>query len=135
MTVWTFFDYVELTGKNKIVEWLETLPPADQARIDNRLLLMVANRRWPEKWVSKYESSGSLYELRIKGKDVQYRPLGTYFGKLRYVILAGAIEKGGKIPLSDIDTAIDRQKRVEGNEKHAVPHQFEGESDLEEDAQ
>jgi hypothetical protein len=52
MAVWDFFDYAELTGKNKIAEWLSTLPPADQAKIDNRLLQMIAARQWPEKWVS-----------------------------------------------------------------------------------
>jgi hypothetical protein len=96
---------------------------------------MSASLRWPEKWVSKYESGGTLYEFRIKGTNVQYRPLGDYHGKRRYIILAGAIEKGDKIPTSDVNTAIERQKRVARNEKHAVPHKFEGESDMEEDAQ
>lgn len=133
MTVWTLFDYAELTGKNKIKEWLDGLPEADQARIDQRLLLMEAQRVWSEKWVSKYESAGNLFEFRIKGKNVQYRPLGSYFGKLRYIILAGAIEKGGKIPTSDVETALERHKRVKENKSHAVQHQFEGESDLAED--
>lgn len=132
MAVWAFFDYAELTGKNKIEEWLSALPAADQAKIDNRLLQMIAAIRWPEKWVSKYESAATLYEFRITGKNVQYRPLGTYYGKLRYIILAGAIEKGGSIPKSDVDTAIERHRRVKGNDKHAVSHQFDSESDLEE---
>jgi Phage derived protein Gp49-like (DUF891) len=133
MAVWEFFDYVELTGKNKISEWLSALPPADQARIDNRLLQMVSARYWPEKWVSTYESAGKLYEFRIKGTNVQYRPLGSYYGKLRYIILAGAIEKGGAIPKSDVDTANDRHGRVKGSDKHAVPHRFDSENDLEKD--
>ena len=112
-----------------------TLPPGDQARIDNRLLQMVAASRWPEKWVSKYQSMGTLYEFRIKGLNVQYRPLGSYHGKLRYIILAGAIEKDGKLSKSDVDTANDRHGRVKGNNKYAVPHQFDGEGDLEENAE
>ena len=135
MAVWDFFDYAELTGKNKIFEWLCALPPADQAKIDGRLLQMVALARWPEKWVSTYESSGNLLEFRIKGANVQYRPLGSYNGRRKYVILAGAIEKDGKIPRNDVDTANDRHGRVRENERHAVPHQFYSESDLEEDAE
>jgi hypothetical protein len=135
MPVWQFFDYAELTGRNKILDWLSKLPAADQARIDNRLLQMVATSRWPEKWVSKYESTGTLYEFRIKGNNVQYRPLGTYYGKLRYIILAGAIEQGGNIPKSDVDTANDRHGRVKRNNIHAIPHQFYSQGDLEEDAQ
>jgi Phage derived protein Gp49-like (DUF891) len=134
MAVWDFFDYAELTGKNKISEWLSTLPPADQAKIDNRLLQMIAARQWPEKWVSTYKSAGKLYEFRIKGTNVQYRPLGSYFGKLRYIVLVGAIEKGDSIPQADVDTANDRHGRVRGNEKHAVPHQFDSQVDMEEDA-
>jgi hypothetical protein len=126
MAVWQFFDYAELTGRNKISEWIAGLPPADQAKIDNRLLQMIGARQWPEKWVSKYHSTGKLFEFRIKGRDVQYRPLGSYFGKSRYIILSGAIEKGDRIPQSDVDTANDRHARVEGNAKHAVPHQFDG---------
>ena len=134
MSEWSLFDYAELTGKNKIAEWLATLPPADQAKIDNRLLMMSGSPRWPEKWASKYESSGNLIELRIPGNKVQYRPLGSYNGRRRYIILAGAIEKGGKIPRSDVDTANERHERVKRNPRHAVPHEFGDESDLEKDA-
>ena len=125
MPAWTFFDYAELTGRNKIAEWLEGLPDGDRAKIDNRLLLMIASPRWPEKWMSKYHSKGKLYEFRISGKNVEYRPLGSYYGTRQYIILAGAIEKGDEIPRSDVDTANERHERVKKNPKHAVPHQFD----------
>lgn len=133
MSEWAFFDFAELTGKNKIREWLDGLPEMDRGRIDARLLLMEGQARWSEGWVSKYQCSGTLFEFRIKGKGVQYRPLGDYYGPRRYLILAGAIEKGDKIPSSDVKTALDRHKRANRNNKHAVRHQFEGESDLEKD--
>ena len=132
MPVWAFFDYVELTGRNKIREWLDALPIADQARIDGRLLVMMGMEKWQEKWVSKYTGTDDLYEFRIKG-SVQYRPLGTYYGEKRYIILGGAIEKGGKIPKSDIETAEQRLSRLRGNDCHAVPHEFDAPDDLEED--
>ncbi|WP_083909773.1 type II toxin-antitoxin system RelE/ParE family toxin [Methylocystis rosea] len=124
MSAWSILDYAELTGKNKIVEWLDGLPAVDQAKIDNRLLKMVGSAVWPDKWVSRYRSPGKLHEFRISGMNVQYRPLGAYCGPRRYIILAGAIEKGDKIPKSDVDTALEREKRVHKNERHAVPHQF-----------
>jgi phage-related protein len=124
MAVWRFFDYVELTKRNKIREWLDALPEGDRARIDSRLLMMAALPSWPEKWVSKYRCSGDLYEFRITGKGVQYRPLGTYYGAKQYVILAGAIEKGDKVPKSDIDVALARLSNLERNDSHAVPHEF-----------
>jgi hypothetical protein len=132
MSVWTFFDYAELSGRNQISEWLSGLPVGVRAKIDNRLLHMIASPRWPEKRISRYHSTGKLYEFRISGNKVEYRPLGFYYGPHRYIILAGAIEKGDKIPKSDVDTANERHDRARKNSKHAVAHQFEDEGDLEE---
>lgn len=127
MPLWTFFDYVEKSGRNPIREWLDDLPEDDSATIDYRLTQMAAMRHpWPEKWISKYKTT-DLFEFRIKGR-VQYRPLGVYWGKLRYVLLAGAIEKGGKIiPASDIETAERRLSNLNKDPSHAVIHQFDHE--------
>jgi phage-related protein len=93
---------------------------------------------WREKWVSKYRGTDDIYEFRITGNKVQYRPLGTYFGKSTYLILAGAIERGNKIPKSDIDTAERRLANAKADARHYVKHQF-GEEDgggyLEEDGE
>jgi phage-related protein len=110
---------------------LDGLPEDDSAKIDYRLTQIVAmGPPWPEKWISKYKTT-DLFEFRIKGR-VQYRPLGAYWGKLRYVLLAGAIEKGGKIPASDIETAKRRLGDLRKDPSHALVHQFDDEEDLEE---
>jgi phage-related protein len=133
MAVWRFFDYVELTKRNKIREWLDALPDGDRARIDSRLLMMAAIPSWSEKWVSKYRCQEELYEFRIKGKNVAYRPLGTYYGAKQYVILTGAIEKGDKIQKSDVDVALNRLSKLKRNNAHAVPHEFDSSDDMEKD--
>ena len=136
MPVWHFFDYVETTGRNKIREWLDGLSDEDQAKIDIRLFTMAAQRRWPEKWVSKYHGVDDLFEFRITGNRVQYRPLGTYYGgAMSYVLLAGAVEKGGKIPKSDVETAERRLSNLRSNTADVVPHEFDDPGPLEEDAQ
>jgi hypothetical protein len=132
MVVWRFFDYVELTKRNMIRKWLDALPEGDRARIDAGLLLMAALPSWSEKWVSKYRCPEELYEFRIKGKNVAYRPLGTYYGVKQYVILTGAIEKGGKIQKSGVEVALDRLSRVKRNNAHAVPHEFDSSEAMEE---
>lgn len=129
---WRFFDFVELSGRNHIRDWLVDLCDADEAIIDRRLIQMAAMATWPEKWVSKYRSRDDIYEFRIKG-TVQLRPLGTYFGRRRYILLAGAIEKGGKLPLTDVTKAIDRKEKVTNDERHAAPHDFGIADDMEED--
>ena len=94
---------------------------------------MSALPKWPEKWVSKYHGTDEIYEFRIKGNRVQYRPLGTYLGARRYIILAGAIEKGDKIPRSDIETAERRLANVRRDRAHVAFHEYDGVEDLEED--
>jgi len=127
MPLWTFLDYVETSGRNPIRKWLDGLPEGDRAKVDYRLLQMAAmSPPWPEKWISKYRTT-DLFEFRITGHGVQYRPLGTYWGKSRYVLLAGAIEKGGKIPRSDVETAKRRLNDLHKDPAHAVIHQFDDE--------
>src|SRR5580692_4072845 len=123
MSLWTFYDYVELTGRNPIREWLAGLPEDDRAKIDYRLLQMAAESVWREKWVSRYHGTKDLYEFRITGNKVQYRPLGTYFGKMKYIILAGTIEKGNKIPKNDVETAERRLTNARKDGSHVVEHQ------------
>ena len=96
MALWTFYDYVESTGRNPIRDWLDDLPPDDCAKIDTRLRYMAVMSKWPEKWVSKYRGADDIFEFRVTGNKVQYRPLGTYYGTKQYLLLAGAIEKGDK---------------------------------------
>jgi phage-related protein len=132
MPLWTFFDYIETSGRNPIREWLNGIPDGNRAKIDYRLTQMAAMRPpWPEKWISKYQTT-ELFEFRITGDGVQFRPLGIYWGKLRYVLLAGAIEKGGKLPRSDVAAAERRLNDLRKDSSHAVIHQFDDEEDLEE---
>jgi phage-related protein len=138
MNAWTLLDYVELSGRNPIREWLGKLPDDDRAKIDYRLLQMAGEPTWREKWISKYRGTDDIYEFRITGNKVQYRPLGTYFGKSKYLILAGAIERGNKIPKSDIDTAERRLANAKADARHYVKHQFgeeDGDGYLEEDGE
>jgi Phage derived protein Gp49-like (DUF891) len=132
MALWTLFDYVETTGRNPIRDWLDDLPQADCAKIDYRLRQMVVLPKWPEKWVSKYQGTDEIFEFRITGNKVQYRPLGTYHGTKQYLLLAGAIERGDKIPRSDVETAIRRLETTRREPGHVVFHQYDGEADLEE---
>jgi hypothetical protein len=133
MAVWTFYDYIERTGRNPIAEWLKTLSDADRAKVDYRLQHMAGTTQWPEKWISKYRGTQDIYELRITGNRIQLRPLGSYFGPRKFILLRGAIEKGGKIPKSDIEAAEARLSKARNEAGHVQLHQFDDESDLEED--
>jgi phage-related protein len=129
-----FYDYVETNGNNPIRVWLNSNPAHDCAKIDYRLIQMEAMPResWSEKWISKYRGT-ELFELRISGKKIEYRPLGNYHGQGKFVILAGAIEKGGKLKKSDVETAQRRLENLKGDAAHARLHQFDDPENLEED--
>jgi len=73
--------------------------------------------------------------VNTRAANPTYRPLGTYYGQRQFIILAGAIERGWKIPRSDIETAERRLSNLRGNSNHARPHQYDGEEDLEDDAE
>jgi len=134
MPAWVILDYVEKSGRNPIRDWLDSLDEDDRAKIDRRLLQMIGLPRWPEKWASKYKGYDEIFELRITGNKVQYRPLYAYFGRGRLILLVGAIERGNKIPKSDLETAVERLNRVKQDASHAQPHNFDDEGDLEENA-
>jgi phage-related protein len=112
MGAWTFFEFVEASGAVPFSGWVSELPLDAQAHIAARLLQMEVLPRWPDKWASRYSSRESLIELRMSWNRVQYRPLGVYSKVQRgaFVLLAGAIEKGDKIPKADLDAA-DRRRR------------------------
>jgi hypothetical protein len=112
MAIWRIMDYVEPSGRNPIAEWQAGLHPDAQAWIDARLLQMEAMLKWPPKWVSNYKGYEGIIELRIPFNRVQYRPLSMYSPGRIVILLNGAIEKGGKIPRSDLETASARRTSV-----------------------
>lgn len=124
--VWTLASYVSAAGARPFEKWLADLPEDARAAIDERLLMMEAMERWPEKWASSYKGRPGIVELRIPFNKVQYRPLGAYSPHLRrnFVILAGAIEKGDKIPTSDLDAAERRLKDLAQDPARAEPYDY-----------
>jgi Phage derived protein Gp49-like (DUF891) len=114
MAVWTFLEFVEAGGRAPFTDWISGLPQNAQAHIAERMLAMEALQRWPDKWASRYTGYKSLMELRMAWNRVQYRPLGVYSRthRWRFILLCGAIEKGGKIPSDDLNAADRRRKEL-----------------------
>lgn len=119
-------DYIESNGNNPFAMWLNGIPMAARAHIDVRMLKMEALLKWPEKWASKYKAKDDLWELRIPFQKVQYRPLyvPSPFVRGQLVVLAGAIEKGGKIPKNEISSALTRANQLANGPQHAIRHVF-----------
>lgn len=108
MSGWTFYDFIEPSGRNAFREWRSSLPDEAQAFIEARILQMRGLRRWSDKWASKYRGAEGIIELRVTFNKVQYRPLGTHAPNFSFILLGGGIEKG-KIPPSVI-AAVERRR-------------------------
>ena len=123
---WTFFDYMEADGGNAIATWLDGLPLKAQAKIDVRLMTMIGwVGIWPEGWLSALVGYDDIYEIRVTCANVQYRPLGCYGPEQhQFTLLIGAIEKGGQIPKSTLQTAITRRDITRGDRTRVRQHQF-----------
>jgi len=109
MSVWTFYNFLDARGKNVIKDWMDDeIPWKAKQNINTKLLVMRAMERWPEGWASTYEGFPGIIELRFPWNKVQYRPLGCYGPERRqFTLLIGAIEKGGKIRKSILETATE----------------------------
>ena len=124
MAVWTILDFVDPRGKCPFFEWQSGLPLDAQARIDARLLQMAGMLRWSEKWISKYKTTEKIFELRIPFNKVQYRPLGVYAPGRKFILVEGAIERGGKIPARTLARAEKRQKLLAKEPHHVREHRY-----------
>ncbi len=124
MTVWTILDFLEPGGKCPFFEWQSRVPLDAQAQIDARLFQMAGLLRWPEKWISKYKTTERIYELRIPFNKIQYRPLGVYAPSRTFILVEGAIERGGKIPANALARAERRQRLLAKESHHVREHRI-----------
>jgi hypothetical protein len=110
---WKFREFVSDSG-GQFENWVNGLPLADQAKIDlfiGRLRLM---KTLPPKLVFPLKGYKKIYELRIKGPHMQYRPLGCYGpDKNEFTLLIGAKEVGDELePKNAPSKAVERQKLI-----------------------
>jgi hypothetical protein len=120
MAEWKFFDYqrpsTDADSKpillNEILIWTRNLPQKAQARIDTLILVLSESPVWPPAYISGC-GFPNIWEIRAGCFGVQYRPLGFHGPKAReFTLVIGTIEKGGKIPKGDGNSAVERRTRV-----------------------
>lgn len=125
MTWWRFLDYLNARGDNEIRNWVCSLPPHAQAKIDYLLIVLSAWKIWPPQYVSALKGYKDIREFRIVAFGVQYRPIGCYGpGEREYTLLVGAIEKGGKLPTGTCEIAVERRKIILQDRKRVRDHEF-----------
>jgi hypothetical protein len=122
---WRFRDYLDGRETNVILEWSAGLPATAQAKLDTILLLLRVAQSFPPQYVSALRGYEGILELRIGSCGVQYRPLGCYGpNRKEFTLLIGSIEKGGKLPKADCETAVERRKKILKDRRRTCEHDF-----------
>jgi hypothetical protein len=129
MTTWTFYDFLEERGVNPIRQWLDSLPDKARAKINTRIVFLMAQIVWPEQYVSSLTGWPELVGLRVVHANVQYRPLDFYGpGRREFTIVLGSVEKGW-LPNRILEAADANRKlilaigrnRIRGHEFDKAP--------------
>ena len=121
---WTFYDWVGVRGKNEIREWLDGLPVKAAAKIDARIVHMMAVEVWAPQYVSALTGWSELVELRVVSAGNQYRPIGFYGPRRKeFTLLLGAIEKG-KLTRRVLSRADSNRKLVVSDHRYICQHVF-----------
>ncbi len=107
MGTWTVCKYVKENGRCPIDDWLcdKAVTVQDQAKIDAKVnVIQSISGDLPPEFLKLYKTT-RLRELKVKANGKQLRPLCYVMPERKIVLLCGAIEKGGKIPLGDLQRA------------------------------
>lgn len=111
--------YREDDGTVPVLDWLDSLPTKaqDKCRVKiERLKALGHELRRPEADYLRDD----IYELRASLRDINYRMLYFFHGNIAAVVSHGLV-KERRVPLKEIDKAIERKKKFEQNpERHTL---------------
>lgn len=126
---WTFLDYVDGDGVNRISEWLRSLPVEARVEFEALLDTLKGTERFDRPQVGRLSGKyRELWEFRFKDHvhNVIYRPLFCFgpgtVGK-EVTILVGATKKNNRlIPPNICNTALVRAGEIRRNRRQVTKH-------------
>jgi len=95
MKIWSFKVFVDKDGRDTFEEWITSLDVDAEERIRARIRYLSITKIWARPFFDVIHGQKGIHEIRVKSKNIQYRPLGC-FGPDRYtfILLIGASKKG-----------------------------------------
>lgn len=99
-----------------MVDWLEKVSKRDQKAAEKCYAQIQMLKAYGNKLRRPYADylRNGIYELRVSSRRVQYRILYFFHGQ-NLVILSHGLIKEGKVPVKEINKAIDRKLMLESN--------------------
>jgi hypothetical protein len=97
MRLWTFKIFVRPDdGRNPFEEWIKELDDADaEEKIRAMIRRLSVTRIWGRPHFAPIHGYKNIWEIIVKTKDKQYRPLGCFGpGPQVFTLLIGASKKG-----------------------------------------
>jgi hypothetical protein len=110
---WIIKSFISERGGDVIEEWLANFSNDIKAEIETRLKYIKTLPILKRPYAKKLTGSKYIFEIIIKYKNVQYRPLGFINPAAHeFILLIGAIEKGDKFePRGALEIAERRRQQ------------------------
>jgi phage-related protein len=104
--------YKRTDGKVPINEWLENLTKKVRRKCLERVERLKEQGHELDRPFAAYLRDG-IHELRVKSGTVNYRMLYFFHAGRAVVISHGLIKKTQKVPVNEIERAVERRRRFE----------------------
>lgn len=114
MKLWTFKVFISSSGRDTFQDWIGSLDADAEEKIRATINLLSVTRFWDRPHFAKLKGYRDIYEIRVKGKDKEYRPIGCKGpGPQVFTLLVGASKKM-KVwtPANAKETAEKRRRLV-----------------------
>ena len=110
------YDFVEISGKVPMIEFLESLSIKERAKIFayiDKLIELKNNSIQPKENLSKHLGDG-IFELRVSFENRISRSFYFYESKQQIIFTHGFVKKEQKTPKGEIEKAMSIRKALRG---------------------
>jgi len=118
--------FVRPNGRDTFEEWVTSLNDDAQERIRGMIRRLSVTKIWGRPFFDVIHGHKGIHEIRVKAKNIQYRPLGCFGpGPQTFTLLIGASKKGKKVwsPQNAIKTAGKRRKLIYKDRRYLGEYQ------------
>lgn len=125
MKIWSFKVFVGLDGRDTFEEWVTSLNADAQERIKAMIRRLSVTKIWGRPFFDIIHGHKGIHEIRVKAKNIQYRPLDCFGPDPQtFTLLIGASKKERVwSPKNAIKTAGKRRKLIYNDRRYLGEYQ------------